>query len=1164
MAKFLDKTGLDTFWTKIKSTFQTLGNLVTAWGSTPSDSKYPSEKLVKTSLDAKAPNAPSEVTIATGDKPLIADSSDGSKVKRANITFDTGVPTTYLCRNGTFNAVKEADVTWGGSFRAELSPAEFGNMARNIIHNPVTTAVTFEITTDGGTTWTAQSRTDAVIRALCSLAGGGAGSQFGLPNTLYSGVTDPTTIKGRLTIYAISSPSIEEPEDTWFYGIVKRVLVKISRAGDARMKVEYQTWPHFVGDKVWGDVGTFTVQGDSGWNSIPFDQTIGGYSGQLSSGRIIALRFTYWIESGTAPRIGVINIGFLPQIHWKSNAGNIPLLGVPITIHDDGTGRIEYANRFYTARKLKTNLARTADSTFDGSANQENIPVTGTLPIANGGTGATTAIGAEYNILNQVADIDTTVNGDRKIALCNQTKSASNGVFRWLKLSNVWTWIKGLLSSESGVNISGSSASCTGNAATATALASGGADRTKLDGIAAGAEVNVQSDWNQSTTTADDYIKNKPTLGTAAAKDVPSSGNASTTQVVMGNDSRLTDSRTPTSHTHGNITNAGGITASGVTIANGDALVIVDSSETNKLVAKTSVTFDGSTTTKALSQKGTFETFLTSHQSITGKMNTDASNAVAPSGNGGNGATATLLNNLTGPNNLDPITSDDVLIPTSISDGSDQTKWYKRPVSKLWSYIKGKMTSDSGVNISGTAATAKAFDSSFTGTNSIYSALNGKSSTSHTHVADANDVTDSSTGSDLSVVTDSTEFVTTNIGGYSSSDKKLYRRPFGTKVWPWIQSKLGSKGSNSSPIYLDNGVPKTMERSIILHDTRTGQDHLNPFFSARIDDTHFANLEAWDDVNSDLKVGIYGRNGTKAADFLCYKDANGDNYFNGLARGIYPFLINGVSNQNYAVFAKIVLDTSVAANTVASLRFRLTVLGTNTDSQNMAVSDLTFKLLPHESDFWSLCERIHRGDTDSTTQQPNSDVGRCIYWKSGATVYVGVYTGSFNARVGVEVVSVYGLGSSFTFDVGDFSSSVSGSGTATYNRTSAWADNNAGAGSTNLPVYARKDGKLETIGHQLQLPAATGGTGATEGYVRVGYGTANTAYLDATANKTGVWCKTNISGGDANGEWLCYRTPAGNNIFNGKANTAGDADTVDGYHISLGTIGTRTDTIYFG
>lgn len=48
-------------------------------------------------------------------------------------------------------------------------------------------------------------------------------------------------------------------------------------------------------------------------------------------------------------------------------------------------------------------------------------------------------------------------------------------------------------------------------------------EKNKLAGIASGAEVNVQSDWNQATTTADDYIKNKPTLGAAAAKGVDSS-----------------------------------------------------------------------------------------------------------------------------------------------------------------------------------------------------------------------------------------------------------------------------------------------------------------------------------------------------------------------------------------------------------------------------------------------------------------------------------------------------------------------------------------------------------------------------------------------------------------------------------------------------------------
>lgn len=39
-------------------------------------------------------------------------------------------------------------------------------------------------------------------------------------------------------------------------------------------------------------------------------------------------------------------------------------------------------------------------------------------------------------------------------------------------------------------------------------------DKTKLDNIQAGAEVNVQPDWNQGDSSQDDYIKNKPGLAT--------------------------------------------------------------------------------------------------------------------------------------------------------------------------------------------------------------------------------------------------------------------------------------------------------------------------------------------------------------------------------------------------------------------------------------------------------------------------------------------------------------------------------------------------------------------------------------------------------------------------------------------------------------------------
>ena len=49
------------------------------------------------------------------------------------------------------------------------------------------------------------------------------------------------------------------------------------------------------------------------------------------------------------------------------------------------------------------------------------------------------------------------------------------------------------------------------------------AEKTKLAGIAEGAEVNVQSDWNVTDSSSDAYIQHKPTLGTAAAKDFTTS-----------------------------------------------------------------------------------------------------------------------------------------------------------------------------------------------------------------------------------------------------------------------------------------------------------------------------------------------------------------------------------------------------------------------------------------------------------------------------------------------------------------------------------------------------------------------------------------------------------------------------------------------------------------
>ena len=61
------------------------------------------------------------------------------------------------------------------------------------------------------------------------------------------------------------------------------------------------------------------------------------------------------------------------------------------------------------------------------------------------------------------------------------------------------------------------------------------------------------------------------------------------------------------SHTHGDIQSGGTLQTSDITIASGDKLVVTDASDSSK-VARTSLAFDGSTTTQFLSKKGTFET----------------------------------------------------------------------------------------------------------------------------------------------------------------------------------------------------------------------------------------------------------------------------------------------------------------------------------------------------------------------------------------------------------------------------------------------------------------------------------------------------------------------------------------------------------------------------
>lgn len=92
---------------------------------------------------------------------------------------------------------------------------------------------------------------------------------------------------------------------------------------------------------------------------------------------------------------------------------------------------------------------------------------------------------------------------------------------------------------------------------------------------ATGGELSqIPSDWAQTDSTQPDFIKNKPVLGTAAAKNVGTGSD----NVILGNDSRLTDSRAPTAHASSHVSGTDAISTA-TTSANG----LMSSTDKSKL-----------------------------------------------------------------------------------------------------------------------------------------------------------------------------------------------------------------------------------------------------------------------------------------------------------------------------------------------------------------------------------------------------------------------------------------------------------------------------------------------------------------------------------------------------------------------------------------------------
>lgn len=96
-------------------------------------------------------------------------------------------------------------------------------------------------------------------------------------------------------------------------------------------------------------------------------------------------------------------------------------------------GNAATASRLQNTRTLKVALGSTSAQSFDGSANAQSIGVSGTLPIANGGTGTTSQANININIVAALSEGSSDVTDNTELI----TSYASNNGFADTNATNV-------------------------------------------------------------------------------------------------------------------------------------------------------------------------------------------------------------------------------------------------------------------------------------------------------------------------------------------------------------------------------------------------------------------------------------------------------------------------------------------------------------------------------------------------------------------------------------------------------------------------------------------------------------------------------------------------------------------------------------------------------
>lgn len=287
---FLDKRGLGYLWGKITNKIATSETNITA--------KIPKKtsQLENDSNFAKKTDIP-------------APSQSMPKSPTASGAVGTGTRYSREDHQHPKQPLNEAEIKWGGgSISGGVSPIDAAIIPM-VGYNKTECAkpegIIIEYSNDAGATWIDYGLSDTIKSGLVSMCGNNS-VYIGGGTTLTQKTLDD---KLRITVNATKCETYTE---------LKKILIEISSNGAQNITV-YIEKAKGTAPTEFSEVGTYSISGWSGWNSIDIGKT---YFGGGSESNIFVLRFTFSIgglnTSGYTNALQIMHILFIGNTSWRT------------------------------------------------------------------------------------------------------------------------------------------------------------------------------------------------------------------------------------------------------------------------------------------------------------------------------------------------------------------------------------------------------------------------------------------------------------------------------------------------------------------------------------------------------------------------------------------------------------------------------------------------------------------------------------------------------------------------------------------------------------------------------------------------------------------------------------------------------------------------------